>query len=254
MDDDEFDKWSEKTYFSESRDEKLETENLRLLFNNKSQIYVDIGASIGEYVFFANKHLTKGTLYAIEPDPRRFKLLAKKCEVWEKGRNNKIIPIQKVVSDRNSPVKFFTSHANTSGGIFLHDNLRTRSDIDEIYIESVTLDRLFVETKELPDLIKIDVEGSELSVLMGANEILSCGETIFLIELHGFSGPNGFIPSPPKDVLDLMGGYHYTWIPFFSHFLFFRKKIPWKFFVTHPRSLIYLFKRYYLEVVSSLHG
>lgn len=243
----DFLKWSEDVYFSDHRDEKLETENIKLLFNSKSSIFVDIGASIGEYTYFVNKYLQNGIIYCIEPDPRRYKLLKEHCEKWANRSGNQIHPIQTIVSEVNSTVKFYTSNANTSGGLFIHDNLRTRNDVDAIFIESITLDAFF-NKKRYPDLVKIDVEGAELLVLTGANNILSEGKTVFLIEIHSFSDPEGKIRSVPDDVFNLMHKYHYNHLSFFSHTLFFNKMVPWKFLVFFPISKLIVLKNKLLKL------
>jgi hypothetical protein len=50
----------------------------------------------------------------------------------------------------------------------------------------------------------MDVEGGELSVLEGASNILKQGKTVFLIELHRYSGI-----IDPGDVFKLMGRHGY---------------------------------------------
>jgi hypothetical protein len=73
----------------------------------------------------------------------------------------------------------------------------------EIAVPSSTLDELF--GSRVPDFIKIDVEGAELSVLRGAQRILNHGSTIFLIELHDW--PSGADTSSEVTALMQRAGY-----------------------------------------------
>lgn len=52
------------------------------------------------------------------------------------------------------------------------------------WIPIVRLDTLFAEREEVPDIVKIDVEGAELQVLSGATKLLKNGHTRFLVEYH----------------------------------------------------------------------
>jgi len=71
-----------KAYFSEEKDEKEIIENLPVVLRGV-KIFVDVGASLGQYTFFANKYIREGQIFAIEPDPIRFEELKNNCHKSE---------------------------------------------------------------------------------------------------------------------------------------------------------------------------
>lgn len=176
-----------EAYFSEEKHEKEIIDDLPSLLEG-TKIFVDIGASLGQYAFFANKHIQKGQIFSIEPDPIRFEELERNCRKWESLNNNKVIALKAAVSDEDGEVTFFTTHSNTSGGLFSH-NVAADVTWSEITVDSLRLDTLF--KNQSPDFIKMDVEGVELRALTGATNILKKGKARFLIELHGFVDPKG---------------------------------------------------------------
>ncbi|NQW11922.1 MAG: FkbM family methyltransferase [Alphaproteobacteria bacterium] len=52
------------------------------------------------------------------------------------------------------------------------------------WVPILRLDTLFADRNEVPDVIKIDVEGAELQVLSGAVRLLGNGHTRFVVEYH----------------------------------------------------------------------
>ena len=107
-------------YFSENCHEKEVVTNLNMLLKPK-MIFVDIGASLGQYSYYANKFLRDGTIYSIEPDPVKFDQLNKNCEKWKYNSTNNIIALNKAISDKNGISSFFITNSTVSGGLFQHD-------------------------------------------------------------------------------------------------------------------------------------
>ncbi len=52
------------------------------------------------------------------------------------------------------------------------------------YTDQLTIDTLTEKVNFIPDLIKIDVEGSESYALEGAKKTASLGKSKFLVEMH----------------------------------------------------------------------
>ena len=70
--------WNDQ-YFGENMHEKEVINSLPYLLRN-AEVFVDVGASIGQYTFFGNKIMNNGKIYAIEADPLRFERLDKLCK------------------------------------------------------------------------------------------------------------------------------------------------------------------------------
>jgi len=168
-------------YFPETCDEKEVLEYLPTVLHN-CQVFVDVGASLGQYTFFANKYLRGGEIFAIEADPIRFEELKRNCEKWESSSGNALTAIHAAVSDNDGQTTFYTTRSNVSGGLFKHDIAHQAVEWSECIVDCITLDTLFKDSS--PDFVKIDVEGSEFQVLSGARRILSEGKARFLVEMH----------------------------------------------------------------------
>ena len=72
-------------------------------------------------------------------------------------------------------------------------------------VDVVTLDAVFADGD--PDVVKIDVEGAEYRVLLGARGILSRGKARFLVEVHPWG--DEAVHKTPADVFELFGSFGY---------------------------------------------
>jgi len=145
--------------------EKYETTLFQELVTEGMNV-IDIGANIGYYTLLAAKLVgEKGKVFAFEPEPQNHALLLRNIEL--NGYKN-VIALQKAVSSRTGKADLFLNKASGAHG-FLAD----REDIIGVTtVETVSLDEYF-EGREYPiDIIKIDVEGSELPVLLGMQNII----------------------------------------------------------------------------------
>jgi len=176
-----------RAYFSDDCHEKEVVTNLGELLND-GDLFVDLGASLGQFTYHANDAMQDGRIIAFEPDPIRFEELDRNCTNWQASKRNTIAALPYAVGDKTGPQSFFTTQSNVSGGMFARD-VDPKYNFEEISVEGTTLDTLFVD--DHPNLIKIDVEGAELRVLRGATKILSAGKSKLLLELHSFVDPNG---------------------------------------------------------------
>jgi FkbM family methyltransferase len=104
-------------------DEEIEIRSLPSILRGVS-VFVDVGASLGQYTHFANKAMQKGVIYAIEADPVRFGRLRELCEEWAQGPgHNRIIPHNVALSDQIGTTNFFVTDTDRSGGLFPYDGL-----------------------------------------------------------------------------------------------------------------------------------
>ena len=123
---------------------------------SKGDYIIDGGAFKGETSFW---FLSKGAgkVYAFEPSLYNFLVLFK--NIKRNKAEDKIIPVQKALSNRIGTFSFYAT--DSRGSVAFTGGNET--------IEGVTLDS-FVEKEGLNrlDFIKLDVEGAELEVLEGA--------------------------------------------------------------------------------------
>lgn len=144
-------------------------------------IFVDIGANKGDFSLLAAKMLgDSGSVIAIEPEPDNMGWLER--SVRENGYDN-ISLHQFAISDLNGYAKLFIG--SRSGWHTLVQGQAGR-DRGEMEVETRRLDDIIhADSLGRPCMIKIDVEGAELSVLRGATHALSsCADMVLLIDIH----------------------------------------------------------------------
>lgn len=136
---------------------------------HRGDVFLDVGAHIGAISCVASRFVgNKGSVYAVEPNPKNYKVLNENIEL-NKLRN--IHPLQTALGNVVSIAHLYTRHKNDSGSdSLIRDEKATEPGIK---VTITTIDTLVEEKQiDIPDFIKIDVEGYELEVLKGARELL----------------------------------------------------------------------------------
>ena len=145
-------------------------------------VFVDAGANDGLYTLFAARRVgATGLVWAFEPSGREFARLEEnlKLNALENAR-----PFRMALADRNGEedlaVAGFEHEGQNTLGAFAH------SGVALVRKERVSVHRLddLVREANLPkiDVMKIDVEGAEYRVLVGAQEVLNRFRPILLFE------------------------------------------------------------------------
>lgn len=137
-------------------------------------IVIDIGANMGYYTLVAaRKTGPKGKVYAFEPDPDNFRLLQK--NIAANGYIN-VMAINKAVGEKGGTVKLFLSNEDNTGDFRTYN---ANDDRKSLEVEMVTIDSVLRAEKKV-DVIKIDIQGSEVKALKGAKEILKKSKQIII--------------------------------------------------------------------------
>ena len=167
-------------------------------FTNKRRIAIDVGANIGTYIVYLAK--LYNTVYSFEPIPS----LANKLTA-SKLRNVYVYNVG--LAQQNSKLELNIPYNNITG-----EPLYAWSYFDAEYIErsffkweSIIVDCRTLDSYHFNDVdfIKIDVEGYELNVLIGAKDTINKYKPILLID----------IPSRRKDrnnILDYLNDMKYS--------------------------------------------
>ncbi|PSB03810.1 FkbM family methyltransferase [Merismopedia glauca] len=129
------------------------------------QTIFDIGANIGYYTIqFAR--VINGCVYSFEPMSYQFNTLTRNIAL---NQVNNITAIKSIVSDTNGVERIYFSSMQNTGLSSVIEESPNYEDVS-----AVSIDYFCQEQKiDTIDLIKIDVEGYELSVLKGMQQMLS---------------------------------------------------------------------------------
>jgi len=141
-------------------------------------VVVDIGANIGYYSLMAAVKATTGQVYSFEPVTKSFQQLNRNISL---NKFSSIHTFQVAISDTNGHTTIYVSADDNSGmsGMKTAENFSGESET----VQCLTLDEAVIQYN-LPkiDLIKIDVEGAEINVLQGMQQIRAKQKPVILIE------------------------------------------------------------------------
>src|SRR3990170_1926947 len=174
--------------------EKYETELFKRLVKN-GMVVVDVGANVGYYTLLAARLVgDEGKVFAFEPDPYNYNLLCKNIEV--NGYGN-VIPVQKAVSSKSGKRKLFLDKSNLGGHSLSEANVDKSASIT---VEVTSLDDYFKNTDYKIDVLKMDVQGSEMEVLEGMTNTINQNDNLKIITefwpmglRNSGSSPAGFL-------------------------------------------------------------
>lgn len=139
--------------------------------NKEKKHAIDIGANIGFMTGYFGSRWKKVT--AFEPTPNIFKCLEKNC-------NQSNIELKNLaLSDINGEVLFAVGGKSEINQI-ISDPKVLKKHWQYIKVPAVTLDSLNLQNV---DMIKIDVEGHELSVVKGAEKTIRSQKPLIAIEI-----------------------------------------------------------------------
>jgi FkbM family methyltransferase len=141
-----------------------------------ARLFIDAGAHVGYYTLLASKVAKE--IISIEPNPFNYKLLKFNLRI-NKIKNAYALNI--AASNYNGETGISIPKLK---GKIATDESSLDNNISRIKIKVVKLDDLLLKIGKNPDVIKIDVEGSEMQVLEGLQETLRKGVKCLMVEVH----------------------------------------------------------------------
>lgn len=146
-------------------------------------VIFDIGANIGTFTTWMAKSFPKGKIYSFEPQRQVFQMLSGNAAI-----NNlyNVYTYNIGLGKENIKIEFEEPNyfeKNDYGTFSLVENVITQTTNNKIVVQINTLD-WFVEYYNIPKihLLKIDVEGMDLDVLMGATKTIKKHFPVIFIE------------------------------------------------------------------------
>ena len=161
-------------------------------FDFKNNVFVDIGAYIGNHSIYFSKKFQE--VLSFEPHPTSFEILKINCKNF---KNIKTYNYGCSDNDKKSYLRL--KHTNI-GGSTISDGNHER----DYPVRLIKIDNFLKDYSKKIGLIKIDVEGHEDKVLKGTIDILKENKPIIMMELKNFNNE-----SEPKIVKQLRSiGYN----------------------------------------------
>lgn len=174
-----------------------------LLLDSVNQIW-DIGANIGWYTLWFAYQSDSVRVQAFEPVPKNFSYLSR--NVAASSVAERIRTYNYGLSDRPSVAELFVYPKGGTNASLV--NVSSNSDARPIQAFMHTIDDWSDAFNEVPDLIKIDIEGAELLALKGGIKVLSTHRPIVVAEmLRKWFEPFG---SHPNDAIKYMNNIGYS--------------------------------------------
>lgn len=177
---------------------------------NKSKrrgvVFFDIGANIGFISLYIHRYVKSADIYAFEPGPHQRALLETTCAANSLYERLHIFPY--AVSD-TAGVHSFQINTNTidaAGDGFIDTN-RSSSPSRTIIVETDTIDSFSHRHNVLPDVIKVDIEGAELWMLKGAEQVITKCRPIIFLEINTFNLRD--YPYGPIDIITYLQEINY---------------------------------------------
>lgn len=163
---------------------KIHEENVTNLLakNLKScECFIDVGANLGYYTLLASKLMPNGVIYTFEMDKSNYTLLEKNLKL---NKCNNVRGYHAALSDSLGIVSYIgdSKHPNPMFSLSV-DESKAKSE-KVISVQAITIDNFLEDKKSIPDVIKIDVEGAEMKVIRGMQNLLEKSNLKLFVEIH----------------------------------------------------------------------
>ena len=166
-----------------------ETVQLLAKFVKEGDYCIDAGAHIGYVtILMAHRVGPSGLVTAFEPVPQNFKALQENVNMNALGN---VDLFDGALSDHDGTLPLMISANQYLSWTPSATGYAVDRDNVTIEARAVSLDTFLSRTGRKPSLVKIDVEGAELSVLEGAMQTLRSVRPILFVEIHGHDTPAG---------------------------------------------------------------
>ena len=165
---------------------------IKFLNKFKFDIIIDVGAHKGEFINYSLKYLNPKKIYAFEPQreinnflKKRFK--NKKIEISNLaiGKSNKRNTLYVSKFKKASTLSKKTIFSKSIYNKLKNFLLKSKNYEYKYFVKTISLDSFFSKKKITKSLLKVDVEGYEINVLLGSKKILQKIDML-LIEKQNF--------------------------------------------------------------------
>ncbi|HZK80499.1 MAG TPA: FkbM family methyltransferase [Humisphaera sp.] len=138
--------------------------------------FFDVGANAGFFSLLGSSIVgTSGKVVSFEPHPETAEQL--RAQMAANSVNN-VTVVEAAVCEKIGTHKFSDDTAAVMAAL---DTAKAATRT--VTVKTTTLDHE-VQSKSVPDVLKIDVEGAEIDVIRGAKQLIAQRRPILLVEIH----------------------------------------------------------------------
>lgn len=172
--------WADRIMFFLGRWYDLATQKLVQHVLKEGDQVVDVGANVGCFAFAARSAVgSKGYIHAFEPNPETRKKLARNIEL--NGFSNiQVHPCALGATEGRFTLYVPRINSGEASLACFTEGEYQRADYDEVSVEVKVGDEILGNVK--PRLVKIDVEGAEVGVLMGLSKLIETHRPLIIAE------------------------------------------------------------------------
>jgi FkbM family methyltransferase len=162
------------------------------------QRLLDVGACHGLFALAFNATRGDRSTLALEPSPIAYEILEAN---FARNFGGNLTPLRVAAGSENGELRMRAEWHH------LRAVPRGTEDAEDVTVPLRTLDDLCAEQGFTPDLVKIDVEGYEASVLRGAQNVLRAGRPKLFLEIH--PRDLALLGESPVQIYELLTGLRY---------------------------------------------
>ena len=170
---------SRDTYINGPYDYNLIKRSLKFIKKRKKITFIDVGANIGTVCISAIKDKLFKNCIAFEPNDKIFNVL--KANILINNLTKSIESYDFCLADKNRDNLFFSEHKSNFGDNKFNKK-KSKKSINFPRDKVKTLNSFYNKVNPKNTLIKIDVQGFEINVILGAKKFIKRGTPI-VIEL-----------------------------------------------------------------------
>lgn len=141
---------------------------------------LDIGSNLGQTILKIKSVDETRNVYAFEPNPTCVNYLYKLIRA-NNFQHIDVFPC--AAGNTNGILKLNMYNEDVDESATIIENFRTQDITRSVHIASLNLDSLLLEIEAKPGLIKIDVEGAELDVLLALKEVITEYRPVIICEI-----------------------------------------------------------------------
>jgi FkbM family methyltransferase len=149
----------------------------------KGDVLFDVGANVGYYTVLGSTLVGKtGKVFSFEPFVRNISFLYRHIEI---NHLKNVVIVPSAVSNELGMAAFYTNVNSAMGHVEGASSIQTnREQSDVLLVSTFCLDEVSEKLNQIPDVLKIDVEGAELNVLKGASKKILPAHPVIFLSVH----------------------------------------------------------------------